>query len=113
MLDKNKVIKKKPAKAEEPNNIVNAEASTLEQWWENQQAAAVAAVAMVEEEEKVLGLRKECEEQDRLDMNKMRTELERHEALQIYKELLDIEKGKRRKKGHAITIVDDEMEQQE
>eukprot|EP00972_Heterocapsa_arctica_P046734 6897573-Heterocapsa_arctica.AAC.1 len=46
-------------------------------------------------------------------MDKMRTELERHESVQIYQELLDIEKGTRRKKGHVITIVDDEMGQQE
>eukprot|EP00972_Heterocapsa_arctica_P068221 10075836-Heterocapsa_arctica.AAC.1 len=79
-LNKNKLIKKKPAKAEEPNNIGNAEASTLEQWWEKQLAIAVAAVAMVEEEEKGRDLLEKYDEQNRLDTDKMRTELERHEA---------------------------------
>eukprot|EP00972_Heterocapsa_arctica_P068250 10083037-Heterocapsa_arctica.AAC.1 len=58
LLDKNKKIKHKPAKAEEPNSIANDEANTLEQWWERQQAAAVAAVAIVGEEEIIRGLKR-------------------------------------------------------
>eukprot|EP00972_Heterocapsa_arctica_P055467 8184213-Heterocapsa_arctica.AAC.1 len=63
---------------------------------------------MEDEEEKGRDLLQAIHEQNHLDMYNMRTELESQEAVQIYKELLDIEKEKRRKEAQVITIVDDE-----
>eukprot|EP00972_Heterocapsa_arctica_P074086 10937241-Heterocapsa_arctica.AAC.1 len=78
--NKNKLIKKKTAKAEEPNISWNVEASTLEHWWEKQQAMTVAAVAMVEENEQGQDLLQKYDDHNHFDMGNMRKELERHEA---------------------------------
>eukprot|EP00972_Heterocapsa_arctica_P026358 3880391-Heterocapsa_arctica.AAC.1 len=63
---------------------------------------------MADEEEKGQDLLQKCKVQNHHDMENMRMELESHEAVQIYKELLDIEKVTGRKEGQVITIVDDE-----
>eukprot|EP00972_Heterocapsa_arctica_P065662 9690534-Heterocapsa_arctica.AAC.1 len=63
---------------------------------------------MADEEENGQDLLQKYDEQNHPDTDNMRMELESHEAVQIYKELLDIEKVKGRKKGQVITIVDDE-----
>eukprot|EP00972_Heterocapsa_arctica_P101967 15023320-Heterocapsa_arctica.AAC.1 len=68
---------------------------------------ALAALAM-EEEQKARDQLLKYHVQNHTDTDKMRMELEMYKAVQIYKELLDIEETRRRNKDQAITISNDE-----
>eukprot|EP00972_Heterocapsa_arctica_P022908 3370028-Heterocapsa_arctica.AAC.1 len=84
------------------------EARTLEKWWEKSRATVVAALEKEQELQKARDQLLKYHIQNRTDTSRMRMELEMYEAVQIYKEILDIEETRRQNKDQAITISDDE-----
>eukprot|EP00972_Heterocapsa_arctica_P026297 3871320-Heterocapsa_arctica.AAC.1 len=107
VTNRNKDIKKRPAKEEETSHGDTMESSTLEEWWKNPQMV-LAALEKDKEDQKARDLLLEYHVQDRTDTDRMRMELEMYEPVQIYKELQDIEENIRKNKDQAFTIMDDE-----
>ncbi len=67
------------------------EASTLEEWWEKTRAMVLAALEKDKEDQTARDQLLKYHVQNHTDTARMRMELEMYEAVQIYKEIQDIE----------------------